>query len=475
MGELKVRGTAIPGLLVVDLTVHGDSRGWFKENWQRSAMTAAGLPDFGPVQHSLAYNASAGVTRGIHAEPWDKLVSVAHGRIFGAWVDLRPGDTFGVLHTEELDEHTAVFVPRGVGNSYQALVDDVVYSYLVNDHWSPHADYTMLNLADESVAVPWPIPLTQAHLSDKDRAHPRLAQVAPMAPAQTLVLGAGGQLGQSLLALLPGARAVGRGELDLADSASIHSFDFSGVGTVINAAADTAVDAAETPEGRRRAWAVNATGVAALSRAAIKHGFTLVHYSSDYVFDGEEYGDDLSAGTPQGYGEDAPLAPLGVYGQSKAAGDLAVSVVPRHYLLRTSWVVGDGQNFVRTMARLADQGVRPTVVADQTGRLTFTADLAAATLHLLDSRAAFGTYHVTSGGDPTTWADLARAVFEHRGRSTDDVTDTSTADYAAQHGALLAPRPAGSVLNLSKVMATGYSPPDQLARLSTYLDGLEQL
>ena len=89
MAELAVRPTDIPGLLVVDLQVHGDPRGWFKENWQRAKMTALGLPDFGPVQHSVAWNATAGVTRGIHAEPWDKLVSVAHGRVFGAWVDLR--------------------------------------------------------------------------------------------------------------------------------------------------------------------------------------------------------------------------------------------------------------------------------------------------------------------------------------------------------------------------------------------------
>ncbi|WP_198018376.1 dTDP-4-dehydrorhamnose 3,5-epimerase family protein, partial [Sedimentibacter sp. B4] len=69
--------------------------GWFKENWQRAKMTALGLPDFGPVQHSIAYNTLAGVTRGFHAEPWDKLVSIAAGRIFGAWVDLRDGDSFG--------------------------------------------------------------------------------------------------------------------------------------------------------------------------------------------------------------------------------------------------------------------------------------------------------------------------------------------------------------------------------------------
>ena len=86
MTELAVETTAIPGLLVVRIPLHEDSRGWFKENWQRAKMTALGLPDFGPVQHSVAFNARRGVTRGVHTEPWDKFISVAQGRIFGAWV-----------------------------------------------------------------------------------------------------------------------------------------------------------------------------------------------------------------------------------------------------------------------------------------------------------------------------------------------------------------------------------------------------
>ena len=108
--------TAIPGLTIWDLPVHGDNRGWFKENWQRAKMVAAGMPDFGPVQNNVSFNDAAGTTRGIHAEPWDKYISVASGRIFGAWVDLRDGPTFGTVFTAELDPSRAVFVPQGVGN-----------------------------------------------------------------------------------------------------------------------------------------------------------------------------------------------------------------------------------------------------------------------------------------------------------------------------------------------------------------------
>ena len=171
---LQSSPTPIPGLLVFTLPVHGDNRGWFKENWQRAKMVALGLPDFAPVQNNVSFNTSAGATRGIHAEPWDKLVSVAHGRIFGAWVDLRPGDGFGTVVTLELGPDTAVFVPRGVGNAFQTLVDDTVYSYLVNDHWSVAAkdSYTFCNLADETLAIAWPI--SDPILSDKDAKLPQL-------------------------------------------------------------------------------------------------------------------------------------------------------------------------------------------------------------------------------------------------------------------------------------------------------------
>lgn len=90
--DLRVEETNVPGLLVFDLPVHGDNRGWFKENWQRAKMTELGLPDFGPVQNNISFNAKKGVTRGIHAEPWDKYISIATGSVFGAWVDLRPAN-----------------------------------------------------------------------------------------------------------------------------------------------------------------------------------------------------------------------------------------------------------------------------------------------------------------------------------------------------------------------------------------------
>src|SRR6476620_8459155 len=241
MTELAVHHTEIPGLLVIDLDVRGDNRGWFKENWQRRKMVDLGLPDFGPVQNNVSFNTTAGATRGIHAEPWDKFVSVATGRIFGAWVDLRPGDGFGRTFTCELGPDTAIFVPRGVGNAFQTLQDETAYSYLVNDHWSPAAkdSYTFLNLADETLAIDWPIPLAAAELSQADRDHPRLGDVVPMAARRALIVGSGGQLGRALSVALPDAAAVNRSELDLSQPDWVRAFDFSPYGVVINAAAYT--------------------------------------------------------------------------------------------------------------------------------------------------------------------------------------------------------------------------------------------
>ncbi len=463
---LGVRETPIPGFLVIDLPVHGDSRGWFKENWQREKLLALGLPDFGPVQNNISFNAAVGVTRGIHAEPWDKYVSVAAGRVFGAWVDLREGDSFGTTFTTEIDPSVAVFVPRGVGNAFQALEPGTAYAYLVNDHWSAEAqdEYTFLNLADPTAGIAWPIPLADAELSEKDRAHPTLDAVVPMPPRTTLVLGANGQLGRALRQQWAGRGDVefaGRDRIDLADPASLEGIRWSRYGAIVNAAAHTAVDAAESREGRRDAWAINAAGPARLAAIAAEHRLTLVHVSSDYVFDGEQPEHD----------EREPFAPLGVYGQSKAAGDLAVAVAPRHYILRTSWVVGEGRNFITTMASLAERGIDPAVVADQRGRLTFASELARAIDHLLASGAPFGTYNVTNGGAAMSWADIARRVFERTGHDASRVTPVTTAEYdAGKEG--VAPRPLHSALSLAKLEATGFAPRDQLAMLDEQLASL---
>jgi dTDP-4-dehydrorhamnose reductase len=275
---------------------------------------------------------------------------------------------------------------------------------------------------------------------------------------RVLVLGAGGQVGKALVAALPEATALTRADLDIAKAATA-SLEWSAYDVIVNAAAYTDVDGAESDEGRRAAWRANAAGPAALADVARRHGPVLVHLSSEYVFDGQQ---------PEPYTEDAPLAPLNAYGAAKAAGDIAVRGVERHYIVRPTWVVGDGRNFVRTMLALAAKGVSPTVVADQVGRPTFASEIASTIGTLVHTGAPFGTYHVTGGGPAASWAEIARATYELAGRGEIAVLETTTATYFADKPAA-ARRPRNSLLALDKVQALGVTPRSWRESLAEYV------
>jgi len=228
---------------------------------------------------------------------------------------------------------------------------------------------------------------------------------------------------------------VGRAELDLARPETIEaaiSVDSRGYDWVFNCAAYTDVDGAEDDAGL--ADAINGYGVGALAERCAAVDATLIHYGTDYVFDG--------AGTAP-YPVDRPLNPVNAYGRSKALGErlLRESGV-RHLHLRTSWLYAPwGNNFVLTMARLTRDKDRLTVVDDQRGRPTSCRHLARATLELLDAGAQ-GTLHVTDGGE-CTWYDLARVVRDAAGHEC-EIVPCSSAEYPRR-----APRPAYSVLDLS--------------------------
>jgi dTDP-4-dehydrorhamnose reductase len=248
-----------------------------------------------------------------------------------------------------------------------------------------------------------------------------------------VITGAGGMLGSDLVAALAGRDVVAltRTDLDVTDLAAVRSA-ISGADVVINAAAYTRVDDAESDE--TAAFAINATGAGNVASAAAEAGATLVHYSTDYVFDG-------TATTP--YPEDFPTHPVTAYGRTKAAGEaLVLERGPeRTFLLRTAYLYGEhGPNFVRTMLRLAAERETVSVVTDQVGQPTWTADVASQTVALLDISAEPGIYHATSAGQ-ASWFDFARAIFETSGLDPERVLPTDSAHYVQR-----APRPAYSVL-----------------------------
>ncbi len=263
-----------------------------------------------------------------------------------------------------------------------------------------------------------------------------------------LVTGGHGQLGTDLVAAAARTgpvRAPASAELDVTDAvavrAAVRALDRGSV--VVNAAAYTAVDAAETDE--KRAHAVNAEGPAHLAAACAEHSVALLHVSTDYVFAGD-------AARPYRAGD--PTGPRSVYGRTKLAGEAAVLAAGGH-VVRTAWLYGaHGPNFVRTMARLERTRDTVTVVDDQRGSPTWTADLADGLLALAGAldRVPSGVLHCVNAGS-TTWCGLARAVFRELGADPSRVLPCTTADFPRP-----APRPANSVLDTASWTAAGLPP-----------------
>ncbi|MEQ1737348.1 MAG: dTDP-4-dehydrorhamnose reductase [Rhodoglobus sp.] len=248
-----------------------------------------------------------------------------------------------------------------------------------------------------------------------------------------------------LRAALSGREAtfLTRADLDVTDAVAVDAA-VAGHTAVINAAAYTKVDDAEANE--PEAHVINAVGAGLLAEAAARHGARIVQVSTDYVFDG-------SATTP--YAEDAPRHPVSAYGRTKAEGEVLVQVANPDgaYIVRTAWLYGEhGPNFVKTMLALAATKPSVGVVTDQVGQPTWTRDLAAQVVALLDSDAPAGIYHGTNSGTGS-WFDFARLVFELGGFDPNNVTPTDRSAFVRP-----APRPAYSVLGHDAWTAVGLEP-----------------
>jgi dTDP-4-dehydrorhamnose reductase len=259
---------------------------------------------------------------------------------------------------------------------------------------------------------------------------------------RVLLTGANGMLGRDLQSAFAGREvtALGRGDLDVTDASAVAAA-VDGHDLVVNCAAYTRVDDAETHE--REAYAVNATGAENVARACAVTGARLVTISTDYVFDGN---------ATEPYAEERPRDPLNAYGRTKAAGEeLALAAHPAGtYVVRTAWLYGaHGPNFAQTMLDLAKTKDTWSVVDDQLGQPTWTADLAARIVELVDVGAPAGIYHGTNSGQ-ATWYEFARAVLEESGLDPDRITPTDSSSFVRP-----APRPSYSVLGHGAWAAAG--------------------
>jgi dTDP-4-dehydrorhamnose reductase len=267
--------------------------------------------------------------------------------------------------------------------------------------------------------------------------------------AEIVVTGATGQLGRAFRRLVPHALFLDRGDLDLSWPPDRISQVLLKLRPrfVLNCAAYTAVDQAETePDVANR---INGWAVQEMASTCARLGARLVTYSSDYVFNGEEVAD--------GYREEMATDPISTYGKSKVIAELAVRRTPNAIAIRTSWVFGDGKNFFNTMLEMTgEQGMtRVPVVADQVGRPTYAADLATATLRLLELERVPSILHVSNDGPPVSWCELANATFRLVGSEAIAEPISTQQFLRNRRGKANAVRPHYSVLNLALLSSLG--------------------
>ncbi|UJF15239.1 dTDP-4-dehydrorhamnose reductase [Jeotgalibaca sp. MA1X17-3] len=275
-----------------------------------------------------------------------------------------------------------------------------------------------------------------------------------------LITGASGQLGQELSHLLTGKNIPFTGmdsdQLDITNSQAVQSyFDTESPSFVFHCAAYTAVDAAEE-EGKDLNWQVNVEGTRTIAEASERVGATLVYISTDYVFDGTSL---------EEYPVDAPVNPQNEYGRAKLAGEQIVQeLCSSYYIVRTSWVFGEyGKNFVYTMLKLAETRDQLTVVGDQFGRPTWTKTLADFLLHLMQTKPAYGIYHLSNEGS-CSWYEFASAILSDK---SVEVQSIPSEEYPQK-----AYRPRHSVMNLSKAKATQFNIPTWEEALQIFLKSI---
>ena len=439
----------------------GDHRGYF-ESVTKEQLEELGFNGIHQVSNSLS---GKGILRGLHfqKDPYSqaKVVRCHRGAVIDVVVDLRKdSSTYGKYTSVELTPENGrmLYVPRGFAHGFISLTDDTLFEYYVDNKYMPRMEDGIL-WNDPNININWneifeKYDIKEPILSEKDKVRIPLNESKvnfTRKPKKFLITGFKGQLGYDIARELENRGeynylALDKDEMDITDREQVLKIVKEYKPDVIfHCAAWTAVDKAEDMEDIVRK--VNVEGTKNLTEASIEVGAKIFYMSTDYVFDGRKSYNET-------YKEEDEVNPMSIYGKTKYDGEAEVRKNPNHFITRISWVFGiNGNNFIKTMLKLADIKEELNVVDDQIGSPTYTVDLAKLLVEMAYTD-KYGTYHVNNDGY-CSWAEFAKYIMESNGKNT-KINPVSTEEYLELTGTKQAYRPRNSKLDKSKLVENGF-------------------
>jgi dTDP-4-dehydrorhamnose reductase/dTDP-4-dehydrorhamnose 3,5-epimerase len=409
---MDITKTKIDDVLILEPRVFGDHRGWFTETYSKTKFQELGI-DIEFVQDNHSMSAQKGTLRGLHFQTnpkaQTKLVRCTKGKILDVAVDLRKGSStykqwVGVELSE--DNKKQLLIPKGFAHGFLTLTDNVEVQYKVDEYYAPECDRS-IRFDDPEIGVDWEI--ENPILSEKDLKAPLLKDSDVDFSLKFMVTGVNGQLGHDVVLKLKemniGVVAPRRDEFDLTNREQVQRYIIEEKpDVIIHCAAYTAVDKAEDESDL--CYSINVEGTRAVAEAAREIDAKVVYVSTDYVFDGLGL---------EPHSEEKEPNPVNYYGYTKEQGEKIVKVeLDNYFIVRTSWVYGkNGNNFVKTMLKLAETRSEISVVSDQIGSPTYSKDLAEFIINLVKTN-QYGIYHGVNEGY-CSWYEFAKAIFEKAG------------------------------------------------------------
>jgi|LDZT01.1.fsa_nt_gi dTDP-4-dehydrorhamnose reductase/dTDP-4-dehydrorhamnose 3,5-epimerase len=406
---MNVEKTRIEDVLIIKPRVFVDGRGWFAETYSKLKFKEHKI-DIDFVQDNHSMSDKKGTLRGLHFQinpkAQTKLIRCTKGKIFDIAVDLRNGSpTYKKWVGVELSENNykQLLIPKGFAHGFLTLTDNVEVQYKVDEYYALECDRS-IRFDDPDIGVDWGI--KEPILSEKDFKAPLLQDSDADFSLKFMVTGVNGQLGHDVMMQLKEINlnviAPIRDDFDLTNEEQVKEYIIEEKpDVIIHCAAYTAVDKAE--DERDLCYAVNVEGTRFVAESAKQINAKVVYISTDYVFDG------LGV-EPQR--EDKKTAPINYYGYTKEQGEKIVrDLIDKHFIVRTSWLYGsNGNNFVKTMLKLAETRNEISVVSDQIGTPTYTKELAEFIISLVQTN-KYGTYHGVNEGY-CSWYEFAKAIFK---------------------------------------------------------------